>query len=148
MCWFPLNIYIYTQCAKLRFYFVHLPGAKTPKMVHPAINSCVTHYINLFKSWEKHAHTGCTRFKIHAPGSQHVHGAPLISNTEYSKIPPAPSYRIHYAATPAGPAESRAPLVSSQLHIVCVIMLMMTACFIVCLSELDEFGLSAAIQGK
>ena len=52
---------------------MHLPGAKTPKMVHPAINSCVTHYINLFKSWENHAHTGCTGFKIHAP---------LISNTD------------------------------------------------------------------
>ena len=37
---------IMTQCSKLRFCFVHLPGAKALKMVHPAINSCVTHNIN------------------------------------------------------------------------------------------------------
>ena len=34
------------QCSKLGFYFVHLPGALTPKMVHPAICLCVTHYLN------------------------------------------------------------------------------------------------------
>ena len=37
---------IMTQCLKLRFCFVHLPGAKALKMVQPAINSCVTHNIN------------------------------------------------------------------------------------------------------
>ena len=66
-----VNLSIYNpQCSKLRFYFAHLPGAK---MVYPSICSCVTHYINLFKSWEKHAHTGCTDLKIHAPGCQNVH---------------------------------------------------------------------------
>ena len=61
------------QCSKLRSYFVHLPGAKTSKMVHPAIFSCVTNYINLSKCLENHAHTGCTGFKSHAPCSQNVH---------------------------------------------------------------------------
>ena len=54
----------YKQCSKLRFYFVHLPSALTPKMVHPAFCLCVTHYSNLFESWEKHAHTRCPGFKI------------------------------------------------------------------------------------
>ena len=72
------------QCSKSRFYFVHLPGAKTPKMVHPAIWMCVACYINLFKNWEKPAHTGCTSFKIYAPKCAHrVQGAPLISNTDF-----------------------------------------------------------------
>ena len=61
------------QCSKLRFYYVHLPGAKTSKMMHPAICLCATHYRNLFKIEENHAHTGCTGFKICAPGSQNVH---------------------------------------------------------------------------
>ena len=34
---------------EIKVYFVHLPGAKTPKMVHPAMYSCVANYINLFK---------------------------------------------------------------------------------------------------
>ena len=38
-----------SQCSKLRLYFVHLPGANTLKMVHPAICSCVTHYVNISK---------------------------------------------------------------------------------------------------
>ena len=29
---------------------MNMPGAKTPKMVHPAICLCVTHYINILKS--------------------------------------------------------------------------------------------------
>ena len=33
----------------------------------------VTRYINLFKSWKKHAHTGCKGLKIYAPCSQNVH---------------------------------------------------------------------------
>ena len=43
---------------------MHLPGAKTPKMVHPDICPYVTHYL---KSGKKHAHTGCTGIKTCAP---------------------------------------------------------------------------------
>ena len=42
---------------------MHPPGAKTPIMVHPAICSCVTHYINLSNGFENHEHAGCTGFK-------------------------------------------------------------------------------------
>ena len=64
---------------------MHITGEETPKMVHPAIRSCVPYYINILKSWEKHAHTGCTGFKTHAPGSQNVHTGcrVLISNTAF-----------------------------------------------------------------
>ena len=50
-----------------RFNFVHLPGTKTQKMVHPAIYSCGTHYINLFKSWKKHLKVGKS---MHTTGVQ------------------------------------------------------------------------------
>ena len=48
--------------------------SRVQRPVHPAIYSWVTHFINLFKSWEYHAHTGqwvhrfeklCTRPFIH-----------------------------------------------------------------------------------
>ena len=32
-------------CSKSRFYFVHLPGGNTMKMVLPAICPCVNHYM-------------------------------------------------------------------------------------------------------
>ena len=51
-----LGKYLSKQCSKLRFYFVHVPGAKRPKMMHKAICSCVTRYMNSFPSQEKHAH--------------------------------------------------------------------------------------------
>ena len=62
--------YIVSQCSKLRFYFVHLPGAKTPHSVHPAICPCVAHCISLFKSWKRPAHTGCTAFKPMHPAAE------------------------------------------------------------------------------
>ena len=52
---------------------MHLPSAKTPHIVHPAICLCVTHQISQFKFWKKHTHTGCTGFKVYAPCSQNVH---------------------------------------------------------------------------
>ena len=74
-----LNILVFIQCSKLRFYFVHLPGAKTQKMVHPATCLCVIHYIYTSR-WEKHAHTGCTGLRIHALSNQNVH--------TWSRVPP------------------------------------------------------------
>ena len=67
---------------------MHLPGAKTSTIVHPAICSCVFQYIiNISKIWEKDAHTGCTAQveKSMQPQSKCAHqvqGAPIISNTE------------------------------------------------------------------
>ena len=35
------------QCSKLRFYFVHMPGAQVAKTVHPAVCLCVLPYIKV-----------------------------------------------------------------------------------------------------
>ena len=60
------------QCLKLRFCIVHLPSEKIQKLCTLQY-SCVNHYINQFKIWLNHAHTGSTCFKIYAPNSQNVH---------------------------------------------------------------------------
>ena len=53
---------------------MHLPGAMTPKMVHPAICSCVTPYIYKPISKLGNARTqGAQVFKINAPGIQYAH---------------------------------------------------------------------------
>ena len=70
---YSLETLIIIQCLKLRFYLVHLRGAKTSHSMHMAICPCVAHYISLFKFWKNHAHTGCTGFKICAPCSQSVY---------------------------------------------------------------------------
>ena len=35
------------QCSKLRFYFVHMPGAQVAKTVHPAVCLCLLPYIKV-----------------------------------------------------------------------------------------------------
>ena len=67
---------------------MHLPVqvAKTQKTMHSAICLCATVYINLSKICKKHANTGCTGFKIHAPGSQNVHtGCRVHLDSEHCK---------------------------------------------------------------
>ena len=57
----------------MKILFCAPGGCKDPKNGGPG-HFCVTHYINLFiLSWEKHAHTGFTRFEIHAPGNKSAH---------------------------------------------------------------------------
>ena len=55
---------------EINVLFCASAGCKDPKNGAPGyLFMCYS----LLKSWETHAHIGCTGFKIHAPGSQNVH---------------------------------------------------------------------------
>ena len=63
----PDKHYIGNQCSKLRFKFVHLPGAEVGKCVHPEFKSCAHRLRYTLNNRENGAHAGCTALKIMHP---------------------------------------------------------------------------------
>ena len=55
------------QCSKLRFKFVHPPGAEGGKCLHPEFKSSAQKLRYTLNIWENGAHAGCTSFKIVHP---------------------------------------------------------------------------------
>ena len=47
-------------CSKLRFKFVHLPGAEVGKCVHPEFKSCVNRLRYTLNNRENGGHVECT----------------------------------------------------------------------------------------
>ena len=52
-------IVMYMQCSKLRFYFVHTPGAWVAKIVHPVVYPWVLPYKGINICYKKCAHFDC-----------------------------------------------------------------------------------------
>ena len=77
---------LWCQCSKLRFKFVHPPGAEGAKCVHQEFNSNAHKLKYTLNIRQCGTHAGCTAFKIVHPASKSctlgaVQGAPLIPNT-------------------------------------------------------------------
>ena len=59
-----LPVPVMPQCSKLRFKFVHPPGAEGGKCLHPEFKSSAHKLRYPLNIRENGAHAGCTTFKI------------------------------------------------------------------------------------
>ena len=72
---------------EIKFLFVYLSGANTPKMVHPAICPCVTPSINLSKGGKSMHTPGAQLSKsMHPAAKMCTQGAGCTLNFEHCRI--------------------------------------------------------------